>query len=51
MAKENGYTEPNPWDDLNGLDVARKIVILARYAGHKVSINDVEVEPLIDKKY
>ena len=51
LAKENWYTEPNPWDDLNGLDVARKMVILARYSGHKVSIDDVEVEPLIDEKY
>lgn len=50
-AKEKWYTEPNPWDDLNGLDVARKIVILARYAGHNISIDDVEVEPLIDIKY
>ncbi len=51
LAKENWYTEPNPWDDLNGLDVARKMVILARYSGHKVSIDDVEVEPLISEKY
>jgi len=51
QAKEKGYTEPNPWDDLNGLDVARKLVILARYAGHKVNIEDVEVNPLISEKY
>ena len=51
LAKQNWYTEPNPWDDLNGLDVARKMVILARYSGHKVSIDDVEVEPLIWEKY
>ncbi len=50
-AKEQGYTEPNPWDDLNGLDVARKLVILARYSGHKVDISDVIVEPLISGKY
>lgn len=51
LAKENGYTEPNPWDDLNGLDVARKLVILARYAGYKVSIDDINIKPLIDEKY
>lgn len=50
-AKEWGYTEPNPWDDLNWLDVARKLVILARYAGHSISIDDVKVSPLIDEKY
>ena len=50
-AKEWWYTEPNPMDDLNGLDVARKLVILAREAGYSVDINDVEVTPLIDEKY
>lgn len=36
-AKELGYTEPDPRDDLNGLDVARKLTILARLAGLKVA--------------
>ncbi|QEU62246.1 Hom6 [Kluyveromyces lactis] len=36
VAKELGYTEPDPRDDLNGLDVARKVTILARIAGFKV---------------
>lgn len=35
-AKELGYTEPDPRDDLNGLDVARKVTILARIAGLKI---------------
>ena len=39
-AKENGFTEPDPRDDLNGLDVARKLVILARLAGLKVKSTD-----------
>ncbi len=51
QAKEQWYTEPNPWDDLNWLDVARKLVILARYSGHRVNIDDVIVNPLIDEKY
>jgi len=51
IAKKQWYTEPNPWDDLNGLDVARKLVILARYSGHKVDISNVIVNPLIDEKY
>lgn len=35
-AKENGYTEPDPRDDLNGMDVARKLIILARTLGMEV---------------
>ena len=50
-AKEQGYTEPNPWDDLNWLDVARKLIILARYAWHNVDISDVDISPVIDEKY
>jgi homoserine dehydrogenase len=33
VAKKLGYTEPDPRDDLNGLDVARKVTILARISG------------------
>lgn len=36
VAKESGYTEPDPRDDLNGLDVARKLTILSRLAGLEV---------------
>lgn len=50
-AKAEWYTEPNPWDDLNWLDVARKLVILARYAWHLVDIDDVKVTPLINESY
>jgi homoserine dehydrogenase len=32
-AKDLGYTEPDPRDDLNGLDVARKLTVLARLSG------------------
>jgi len=47
QAVAEGYAEPNPWDDLNGLDVARKLLILARIVGYEVSMDDVEIEPLI----
>ncbi|KAK0640912.1 homoserine dehydrogenase-domain-containing protein [Cercophora newfieldiana] len=50
-AKELGYTEPDPRDDLNGLDVARKLTILARLAGLEVeSPTSFAVQSLIPKE-
>ncbi len=46
-AKAKGYTEPDPRDDLNGMDVGRKILILAREAGVKLEIDNVKIENLV----
>jgi aspartokinase/homoserine dehydrogenase 1 len=42
QAQEEGYTEPDPRLDLSGTDVMRKIMILAREAGEKIEMEDIE---------
>ncbi|KAJ3077989.1 hypothetical protein HK102_004814 [Quaeritorhiza haematococci] len=47
VAKSKGYTEPDPRDDLNGMDVARKVVILGRVAGVDLSLDTLPVENIV----
>jgi bifunctional aspartokinase / homoserine dehydrogenase 1 len=49
-ARAKGYTEPDPRDDLSGMDVGRKMVVLAREMGLPLELGQVEIESLVPRE-
>ncbi len=51
MAKEEGFSEPDPRIDLSGVDVARKVLILARESGYRIEMEDIKINKFVPDSY
>jgi bifunctional aspartokinase / homoserine dehydrogenase 1 len=51
MAKDEGYSEPDPRIDLSGADVARKVLILARESGYQIEMDEIQINRFIPDSF
>ncbi len=51
MAKDEGYSEPDPRIDLSGVDVARKVLILARESGYEIEMDEIKINRFVPDSF